>query len=134
VRWGAASVQRTEGKPLDSQRSGSQPAPADTGIDWLPPVDILETPVSFEVAVDICGVPREKIDVRLERDRLTVSGTRTPAAEGEAYHYRERRVGRFARAFTFRTPVDADGIEAKLADGVLSLSIPKRLPTRVELE
>jgi HSP20 family protein len=127
-------VRTNEGKPFGNQRSGSQPAPADTGIDWLPPVDILETAASFEVALDICGVPRERIKVRLEHDRLTVSGTRTPAAEGEIHHYRERRVGRFARAFTFRTPVDADGIEAKLADGVLSLSIPKQLPTRIGLE
>jgi len=103
-------------------------------VDWLPPVDILETPTSFEVALDICGVSREQIDVRLEGGRLTVSGVRESAERDEFCHYRERQVGRFARAFTFRTPVDADDIEARLAHGVLSMSIPKQRPRRVDLE
>jgi HSP20 family protein len=113
---------------------GSQPTAAARGVDWLPPVDIVETPTDFEVALSISGVPREEIDVHLEHDRLTVSGTRKAAAQGELCHYRERPVGRFFRAFSFRTPVDADGIQAKLANGVLRLRIPKQLPRNVELE
>ncbi len=127
-------MRTTDGSGYRNQRGGSRATPARDGVDWLPPVDILETPTSFEVALDVCGVPREQIDVRLEDGRLTVSGTRELDEGDEFCHYRERQVGRFARAFTFRVPVDADGIEAKLADGVLTLTIPKQLPTQVELE
>lgn len=116
-----------------ADRGGGRATSAGSDIDWLPPVDILETATAFEVALDICGVPRDAIDVRLEDDRLTVSGARTPRDEPEVCHYRERPVGRFARAFTFRTPVDADGIQAKLADGVLSLTVPKQLPRKIAL-
>lgn len=122
----------TEDRALADQGE-DQTTSAGSGIDWLPPVDIVETETAFEVALDICGVPRDAIDVRLQDDRLTVSGARAPGDAAEVCHYRERPVGRFTRAFTFRTPVDADGIEAKLADGVLSLSVPKQLPRKVAL-
>lgn len=101
---------------------------------WLPPVDIVETEGGFVISLEICGVPREAIDVKLEDDRLAVSGMRATVAEGEALQYRERPRGRFTRSFSFRTPVDQEGIHAKLADGVLTLSIPKKLPKKVELE
>jgi len=117
-----------------ANRGEGQTTSAGSDIDWLPPVDILETAMAFEVALDICGVPRDAIDVRLEDDRLTVSGARTPTDEAEVCHYRERPLGRFARAFTFRTPVDAAGIQAKLADGVLRLSVPKQLPRKVAFD
>jgi HSP20 family protein len=127
-------VRQTDNDRDNRLTAGRQPTSASQGVDWLPPVDILETPSSFEVALDICGVPREQIDVRLEGGRLEVSGMRESAERDEFCHYRERQVGRFARAFTFRTPVDADGIEAKLAHGVLSMSIPKQRPKKVDLE
>jgi HSP20 family protein len=127
-------VPTTDESRYGNRRGGSQLISAGDGVDWLPPVDILETPTSFEVALDVCGVPREAIDVRLQDGRLTVSGTRESADRDEFCHYRERQLGRFARAFTFRTPVNADGIEAKLADGVLTLTIPKQLPRKVALE
>ncbi len=104
------------------------------GVDWLPPVDIVETPSTFEVTLEICGVPREQIDVRAEENRLTVSGERAGEVEGEACHYRERRVGRFARSFAFRVPTDSEGIRAALADGVLTLTVPKTMPTRISVE
>jgi len=104
-----------------------------TATDWLPPADILETPQGFEVTLEVCGAPREAIDVRAEENRLTVSGERRDV-EGEFCHYRERPVGRFARSFSFRVPVDADGIRAALAEGVLTLTIPKKEPTRVSVE
>ena len=124
----------TDDRTMETKAGGSRSSAPQTGIDWLPPVDIVEAPDLFKVALDLCGILREAIDVRLERDRLTVSGVRGPADENEVCHYRERQVGRFARAFTFRVPVDADGIEARLTDGILLLSIPKRLPKKVELE
>lgn len=117
---------------MSTNLAGSQPTSL-TAIDWLPPADILEMPEGFEVTLEVCGVSREAIDVQAEENRLTVSGERRDA-EGEFCHYRERPVGRFARAFTFRVPVDTDGIRAALAEGVLTLTIPKKEPTRVSVE
>jgi HSP20 family protein len=102
-------------------------------MDWLPPVDIVETETEYAVTLEVCGVSREAMDVRLEDGRLTVSGMRPGDAEGEVCRHRERPVGRFARSFFFRGPVDADAIQASLAEGVLTLTIPKKQPTQVRL-
>ncbi len=78
-------------------------------------------------------MPRDDIVVDLEGNRLTVSGGRVTDSNDQTCHYRERPRGQFLRSFSFRTPVDDAGIEARLADGVLALTIPKKRPTRVEL-
>jgi HSP20 family protein len=95
-------------------------------------VDIVETPTAFEVAIEVCGVSRDDLHASFEEGRLSVWGVRRPS-EGETHHYRERRMGRFARAFSFRTPVDEAAVSAKLARGVLTLTVPKRLPRRIAL-
>jgi HSP20 family protein len=107
---------------------------ADTRAEWLPAVDILDRPEAFEVAIELCGVRREDISIQLEAGRLTVSGERLPDPEAELCHYRERRFGAFARAFTFRSPVEEAAVAARLEQGVLTLTIPKRLPRKIGLE
>ena len=119
---GAATTRREQ----IANTGGSRP-------DWLPPADIIETREAFEISLEICGVSRDEIVVGLEDDRLTVSGVRLTDTEERVCHYRERQRGRFVRAFSFRTPVDDERIEARLADGVLFLTIPKRRPMRIPL-
>jgi HSP20 family protein len=101
---------------------------------WLPPADIVETPSGFQVTLEICGVPRDGIVVQTDESRLTVSGERPPEPDARVCHHRERPVGRFARSFAFRVPIDSEGIRAALADGVLTLEIPKREPMRIAVE
>jgi len=114
---------------------GHQPTGVAGGsrIDWLPPTDIVETAEAFEISLEICGVPREDIVIDLEENRLTISGGRVTDAGDQTCHYRERPRGHFLRSFSFRTPVDDAGIEARLADGVLALTIPKKRAKRIEL-
>ena len=111
-----------------------QERPGGAGIDWLPAADIIETSDGFEVALEICGVPRQAIEVSVDDARLTVSGTRTKDNGAEVVHHRERRLGRFGRSFAFRVPVDPHGVQASLANGVLTVRIPKQVPTRVAVE
>ena len=116
-----------------SVTGGRVAAPGEGVVDWLPPVDIVETPAAFKVTIEVCGVSREDIHASFEEGRLSVWGVRRPTVD-ETHHYRERRMGRFARAFSFRTPVDQAGVSAGLARGVLTLTVPKRLPRRIPLE
>ncbi|MGQ9731138.1 MAG: Hsp20/alpha crystallin family protein [Candidatus Zipacnadales bacterium] len=102
-------------------------------VEWLPPVDIVETADRFEITVELCGVAREDIDVYLDDGNLTVGGMRRADEEGETCHYRERPMGRFARSFSFRSPIDEERIIARLAEGVLCLTIPKKLPQQIPL-
>jgi HSP20 family protein len=76
---------------------------------------------------DLPGVDASKLDVSVvEGNVLTVQGER-PLVEvpGAVWHRHERGHGNFSRTFTLPTMVDADKVEAKYENGVLTLTLPK---------
>jgi len=126
-------MSQAETQPVPVE-AGRIPAPGEGAADWLPPVDIGETAEGFQVVVELCGVAREDVSVGFHEGRLTVWGERRREGAAETVHYRERRSGRFLRAFRFRTPVEGDRIAASLKQGLLTLTVPKRRPRRIPLE
>jgi len=70
---------------------------------------------------------KKDIDIAFDNGQLTVSGKRKREQEkkGKTLHRTERSFGSFETSFSFPGEVDEDGIEAKLKDGVLTVSIPK---------
>ena len=93
------------------------------------PLDLRETNDAFIVDVVVPGVRPEDLDISLEDNVLTISGeTRQEQQTGEQqsnYHRVERRYGRFSRAVSLPTQVNADEVRATLEHGVLHLEIPK---------
>lgn len=99
--------------------------------DWSPPVDIYETDTSVVVRAELPGMNREEINVQLEGDTLTLSGTRVhTGGEDENGHRSECPRGRYRRAFTLGMPVDASRISATYIHGVLEVRLPKPAPAR----
>ena len=105
---------------------------------WVPVADVWETPSAYRIDLEVPAVAAEDVSVALEDGVLTVSGERKRAEPGESDRAlrRERHHGRFSRRF--RLPKDADqgAIEARVEQGVLSLSIAKqaeRQPRRIEV-
>jgi HSP20 family protein len=96
---------------------------------WLPPVDLSESPERYVLTIETPGMARDDITLDLRDGTLTVRGER-PAETccPERYLQLERGHGSFSRAFRFGAPVDGDGITADLADGVLTIVVPKRAP------
>ena len=92
--------------------------------DWFPLADIYETEREFLIAIDLPGIERDRLEISLDDDRLTIRGERPPEDEGE--HRRERPHGRFLRKFGVPTNVDQKAIAAEYKDGVLRLTLPKR--------
>jgi HSP20 family protein len=75
---------------------------------------------------EVSGLRREDIDIQLHQDRITLSGARLERPIAcEQYHRIERGHGRFSRTFQLPHTVDSDGVTADLADGVLTITIPK---------
>jgi len=75
---------------------------------------------------EVPGLKAEDLDISVLGNHLTVKGRRTATAvDGGTYHRRERNVGEFVRTVTLPVEVDADKVEASLADGVLKISMPK---------
>jgi HSP20 family protein len=104
-----------------------------TGGDWSPPVDIFETDTQdLVLQVDLPGVSREAIDVRVEDTTLTIRAERKRRADirDEQYHRRERSFGSFGRSFTLPATVDSGRIRAEYRDGVLTVILPKREEAR----
>jgi HSP20 family protein len=97
---------------------------------WTPPVDVYETSERYVVAAELPGLTRDQIDLALEDTRLTIRGRRAedPAADGQAvrhYHQVERGHGTFARTFEFAEKIATDQVAADLANGVLTITLPK---------
>ena len=102
-------------------------ANAGDATDWVPRVDIREEENSFVVDADLPGVDAEAIDVTLEKNVLTIRGSRSGEAEtdAEGYKRKERFTGSFVRQFTLPETADGDTITAKTTNGVLCVTIPK---------
>jgi len=78
------------------------------------------------VAMEVPGVERSAIDIRLDKGVLTVTGNVDPKRYEElAPIYSEYNVGNFVRSFTLSTKIASDEISASVADGVLTVRLPK---------
>ena len=102
-------------------------------------VDVSETDDSFIVKASLPGINPEDLDISMTDNVLTIKGEikMEEEKEGEKYHIRERRYGRFMRSLTFPVPVDADKIEATYENGVLTLVLPKAeeaKPKKIEIK
>lgn len=102
-------------------------APMDTA-SWLPAFDIAETDNAVVLRGDVPGVLQEDIEVRVEDGILTVRGERKRAEKVNGFARSERSFGKFERRFRLGDSLDADGIKASYANGVLELTLPKREP------
>ena len=89
-------------------------------------MDLVETDGAYVLRADLPGLGAGDVKIELEENVLTISGERKTQHEqrSEGYFRFERASGAFARTLTLPAGVDADGIEAKFADGVLEVRIP----------
>src|SRR4051812_15619465 len=101
------------------------PDPATARELWAPPVDIEETEDAWLLEAEVPGVRRDDIDVELRDEELVIHGEVKERERSGVLRRRTRRVGEFEYRVTLPGPVDADGLEARLADGVLRIRVPK---------
>lgn len=92
----------------------------------LPPVDIMEDAERITLRADMPGVSRETLSIDVDNDTLTIEGA---VSLGEAASlkdvYAEIRVAQYRRSFVLGRDLDREKIDARLANGVLTLDIPK---------
>jgi len=98
---------------------------------FTPRTDIFETDDAIVVIADMPGVSKESLEITLEENILTVDGRVEPERlEGATQTHREFQVGNYHRTFTLSDAVSREGIDARVKDGVLRLTLPKFGPTR----
>ena len=103
----------------------------------VPRVDVLEDEAGITLLADLPGVPKDKLELKVDGDTLLVEGSvAAPMPQQLQSVYAEIRVPRYRRSFTLSRELDAGRIEANLKDGVLNLRIPKQehaRPRRIEI-
>ncbi|WP_178134136.1 Hsp20/alpha crystallin family protein [Vineibacter terrae] len=93
---------------------------------YVPNTDIHETDEALTLVMEMPGVEKKNIDVKLENDVLRIEGRIDFSKyEGLDPVYAEYNVGHFSRTFALSNKIDQDRIQADLQDGILTLTLPK---------
>lgn len=97
------------------------------GAEWMPVLDLAETPKEYVVRLEAPGIHKENLDINLTGNVLRITGHKEAVQEGkgETYLYREREVGKFARTVKLPVPVEEGKIDAVYQDGILTIRLPK---------
>ena len=109
--------------------------------DFCPTIDVYEEENSLHIKVELPGVKKEDIDIKLEEGLLTLSGEKKSEAETEEGHCRcvESSYGRFERTVRLPYKIDEKKIDAVYKDGVLHVTLekeesakPRLIPVKVK--
>jgi HSP20 family protein len=94
---------------------------------WSPAVDISENDDNFIVNMELPGVPKDNLKIKIELNVLTVSGEKKQEREDKQTnaHRIERSYGTFSRSFTLPSNVKNDKIDALYQNGILTITVPK---------
>jgi HSP20 family protein len=114
---------------------GGQPFRAAAG---FPALNIWDDENNLYVEAEIPGVKAEDLEAYAIGRELTIKGRRASLQDPKAlYHRQERGTGEFARVMELPVDVDANGVQASLKDGILTVTLPKAReakPRRIEVK
>lgn len=107
---------------MPSTRSGFQ-----TARIWALDLDVSETDDAFIVKAAVPGISPDDLEITMANNVLTISGEveADEEHEGEVFHMREMRYGSFSRSITLPQHVNADDVEARVDNGILTVHVPK---------
>jgi HSP20 family molecular chaperone IbpA len=92
----------------------------------LPPVDVVEDATGITLYADLPGVPRDKLQLRVDGDQLVIEAEMNLAVpQGMEATHAEVGLSHYRRTFTLSKELDADKVNAELQHGVLRVRIPK---------
>jgi HSP20 family protein len=114
-----------------------QPQPTRPVATILPDVDVWEDAAGITLTADLPGVSNKGLNVRVDNDTLLIDGDASlDIPEGMEAVYAEMRIPHFRRNFALSRELDTARIDARLKDGVLTVTIPKAesaKPHRIEV-
>lgn len=97
------------------------------GVDWVPAVELQDTPDALILKAEIPGVKKEDLDVSVTREAVQIAGEHRfeKREESKGTVRTELRYGRFQRVIPLPVPVAHDQTKAEYRDGILTLTLPK---------
>ncbi|MFZ0107577.1 MAG: Hsp20/alpha crystallin family protein [Thiobacillus sp.] len=104
----------------------------------MPLVNVFEDAAGITLYADLPGVPRDRLNLQVEADTLTIEGeVSLDTLEGMEATHAEIGLPRYRRVFTLSKELDSEKVSAELRNGVLKLRIPKAehaQPRRIEVK
>lgn len=99
----------------------------DAGAGVFPPMNITQDDDNFYLRAEVPAVKPDELSISAVRNRVSLAGKREIQREHEraSYHRKERAEGSFDRTVTLPTEVDSERVDARYADGILTLTLPK---------
>ena len=114
----------TPSQTAAATREEGKPARQDAAL--LPPVDVVEDATGITLYADLPGVPRDKLDLRVEGDQLNIEAELAlPVPQDMTASHAEVGRSHYRRAFTLSKELDPEKVSAELNQGVLRVRIPK---------
>jgi HSP20 family protein len=114
-------LQVQQKREVESKQEATIPARV-----FVPATDIFETDEALTVILEMPGIDKDKVDVKVENDVLKIEGwIDFSRYEGLQPVYTEYNIGNYARSFQLSSKIDQDRISAELRDGVMTLVLPK---------
>ena len=114
-------LQVQQKREVESKQEATIPARV-----FLPQTDIFETDQALTVILEMPGVDKDKVELKVENDVLKIEGWIDFSRYEELQPlYTEYNIGNYARSFQLSSKIDQDRISAELRDGVMTLVLPK---------
>ncbi len=107
----------------------SAPASTQQSLAISPRINVVENEKSYEVEAELPGVTKENIKIAVDKRRISIEAEVKRASEqkeGDAAVHTERITKKYARNFVLNEEVDDARATAKLENGILTLSLPKK--------
>lgn len=95
-----------------------------------PKVNIVDDENQISIEAEIPGLTKEQVKIEVQDDILMIKGERREKQDNskKTYVYRELKQSSFVRSFQLNDNLDSDKIDAKFKDGILEITIPKKVP------
>ena len=105
---------------IESTVGGAAPAVA-----WTPLADVTEADDAFHVEIELPGVKSKDIDVEANGQELVVTGEIKEKERKGVLRRSTRRTGSFEYRLRLPGEIDTEKIDARISDGVLTVTVPK---------
>ena len=98
----------------------------------VPALDVAESDTAYTLSFDLPGLSKDQLKVTVQGRRVSIEASTSAnaeAKEGERVLYRERSAAQYARTVSLPAEVDQSTSTAKFENGVLTLTLAKKVPT-----
>ncbi len=128
--WGTNAVLKEMERMIEDLRAGFSSITPYTSGERLPMVDIMDEGERYVIEAELPGMKKEEVSIDVTEDSVTIEAKREAETEEkkEGYVRKERESMSFYRQVPLPEDADSQKATAKLENGLLTITMPKREP------